>query len=166
MRQRVDRLGFDLGKKLGNYPIAGVGGGLAQLTRRIVVAVAVVFLGSLVIRRPPAAFTKGAVMVGVLLAVFGLTLAWRRATARLGINRCHLYADGFVVTNLLGGVRDVVAWNRVTALNRIEAQSLLMSFHRLEFARRGSGDLGFVILGLRPALVEALLTQAAKNGIH
>ncbi|WP_328843442.1 hypothetical protein [Streptomyces sp. NBC_00258] len=164
VRQGVDGLG--LGEKLGSYPIAGVGGGLAQMARRVGLLLYVVMIVCLVVLAPRAAFAKGAVMTAVVFVLFGLVLAWRRTSARFGLRRCYLYTDGLVVTNLFGGVKDVVAWREVTALNRLSGASLFMVFHRVEIARHGLRPLAFLALGLEPALVEALLSQMAKNGIH
>jgi hypothetical protein len=159
----MDALG--LGEERGSYAISGVGGGLAQLARRSIVGLYVVILVALVVSRPPAAFTSGAVAGAVVLALFSLTLAWRRASAKFGIKRCYLYTGGLVVTNLFGRMGDVVAWTEVTALNRMESQSVLLAFHRVEFVRRSSASLAFVVPGLKPALMEALLSQATENGI-
>ncbi|RYJ21813.1 hypothetical protein CU044_6197 [Streptomyces sp. L-9-10] len=86
MRQGVGGLG--LGEKLGSYPIAGVGGGLAQMARRVGVMLYVVIIVCLIAITPPAAFAKGAVMTAVVVVLFGLMLAWRRTSARFGLRRC------------------------------------------------------------------------------
>ncbi|MEU0280532.1 hypothetical protein [Streptomyces sp. NPDC006195] len=166
MRQGTHGLGLDLGEKLGSYPIAGVGGGLAQMARRGGAALYVVMIVCLAAITPPAAFAKGAVMTVVVVILFGLMLAWRRTSARLGLRRCYLYTDGLVVTNLFGGVRDAVAWSEVTELNRLSGASVFMTFHRVEISRHGHRPLAFLALGLEPPLVNALLSQLAKNGIR
>ncbi|MGW6741557.1 M20/M25/M40 family metallo-hydrolase [Streptomyces sp. NPDC055025] len=164
MRQDMDRLG--LGEKLGSYPIAGVGGSLAQMARRVGVVLYVIMIVCLAAITPPAAFAKGAVMTAVVFVLFGLMLAWRRMSARFGLRRCCLYTHGLVVTNLLGGVQDAVAWSEVTELNRLSGASVFMTFHRVEVARRGLRPLAFLALGLKPPLVDALLSQLAKNGVR
>ncbi|MEU1090915.1 hypothetical protein ABZ401_29585 [Streptomyces sp. NPDC005892] len=167
MQQDMNGFGIGLGERLGSYPIAGVGGGLLQLARRSVVALAAVLLFLLVVRRPPAAFAKGAFLVAVVLAIYGLRLAWSRGTARLGISRCYLHTGGLAVTNLTGGVRDAVAWSNVRVLNhQIGTMSFLMVCHRFEIERDGSPALAFLALGQKPAMAEVLLNLAAKNGIH
>lgn len=165
MWQGVD--GLNLGERRGTYPVAGVGGGLAQLARRALAAVFVVMVVTLIVKQPPAAFTKGVIAGAVLLGPMGLTLAWRRVTARLGISRCYLCTGGVVVTNLFGRVRDSVTWSDVTELSGFTNQSLFLSFHRFELARRGSArPLAFLALGMNPELVKALQHQAARNGVR
>ncbi|WP_327350688.1 hypothetical protein [Streptomyces sp. NBC_01304] len=164
MRQGMDGLG--LGAKLGSYPVAGVAGGLAQMARRVGLVLYVVIIVCLVAITPPAAFTKGAVMTAVVLVLFGLMLAWRRMSARFGLRRCYLYTDGLVVTNLFGGVQDAVAWSEVTELNRLSGASVFMTFHRVGIARHGLRPLVFLALGVKPPLVDALLSQLVKNGIR
>ncbi|MFJ2706085.1 hypothetical protein ACIO3R_23155 [Streptomyces sp. NPDC087428] len=164
MRQGVD--GFGLGERFGSYPIAGVGGGLAQMARRVGVALYVSLIICLATIRPPAAFAKGAVMTAVVLVLFGLMLAWRRMSVRFGLRRCYVYEDGLVVTNLFGGVQDAVAWSEVTALNRYIGASVFMTLHRFEIARHGLRPLVILALGLKPPMVDALLSRLAKNGIR
>ncbi|MFJ4688951.1 hypothetical protein [Streptomyces sp. NPDC088789] len=164
MRQNVAGLG--LGEKLGSYPIAGVGGGLAQMARRVGVVLYVILIVGLVAVAPPAAFAKGAVMTAVVLVLFGLMLAWRRMSAKFGLRRCYLCTDGLIVTNLFGGVQDAVAWSEVTVLNRLSGASVFMMFHRFEIARHGRRPLAFLAMGLKPPLVDALLNLLAKNGVR
>ncbi|HET6859391.1 MAG TPA: hypothetical protein VFH94_20165 [Streptomyces sp.] len=160
----TDGLGF--GEACGNHPVSGVGGGLAQLGRRLVLGASVVLVVLLFVNKPSGALVKGTVTGAVVLTLFGLTMAWRRTAARFGLRRCYLYAGGLVVTNVFGRVRDVVAWSEVTVLNRMVSQSPLMAFHRFELARRSSATVAFLALGLQPALVDALLSQAQRNGIR
>ncbi|MEV1065229.1 hypothetical protein [Streptomyces sp. NPDC050263] len=134
--------------------------------RRLVLTLAAVLLVTLVVNRPPTAFVKGAVTGAVLLTLYGLKLAWARATARFGINRCHLHTGGLVVTGLLGGVRDAVAWSEVTVVNETATVSLWMTFRRFEITRDQAPPLAFLALGQNPTLSAALESQAAKNGIR
>ncbi|MEU1366661.1 hypothetical protein ABZ454_11050 [Streptomyces sp. NPDC005803] len=163
MRQRVR--GFGLGQACGDYAVAGVGGALAQTARRGLAVLCLVLLVLLVVKKPPAALTKGAVIAGIALAVWGLTRAWGLISARFGIRRCYLFAGGLVVTGLFGRPRGVVAWSEVTALNVMVSRSLLMAFHRFEVERRGTGRLAFLAMGMQPALVQPLLSRAAANGV-
>ncbi|MBJ3805743.1 hypothetical protein JGB26_01150 [Streptomyces flavofungini] len=158
------RLG--LGEPRGSYAVAGVVGGVLQMFRRLAVALVAVLLVTLVVKKPPGAFVKGGVAVAVVLALFALKLTWARATARFGIRRCYVCTGGLVVTNLLGGVRDAVAWRDVTVLNRTATLSLWMTFHRFEIARNGAAPLAFLALGGNPDLAVALPNQAARNGIR
>ncbi|MFJ1896891.1 MULTISPECIES: hypothetical protein [unclassified Streptomyces] len=158
--------GLGLGEKLDSYPIAGVAGGLTQMARRAGVVLYVILIIGLIAIRPPAAFAKGSVLTAVVFVLFGLTLAWRRMSARFGLRRCYVYADGLVVTNLFGGVQDTVAWSEVTVLNRSMGASVFMAFHRFEIARHGLRPLAFLALGLKPPIVDALLNQLARNGIR
>ncbi|USQ86314.1 hypothetical protein NFX46_22955 [Streptomyces phaeoluteigriseus] len=147
----------------GSYPVAGVMGGLAQMARRLLFALALVLLGALIWFRPRDAFVRGAVTVAVLLALFGLRAAWARASARWGINRCYLYTGGLVVTSIFGRVREAVRWDDVREVNRLTNQSVLLAFHRIEIVRRDYGTVTFLALGLQPALVEALLNEVDRN---
>ena len=155
-----------LGEPRGSHPVAGLGGGLAQLARRLVIGLCVALVVALVYARPSAAFAKGAVATAVVLTLLGLTQAWRRVAARYGLARCYLYTGGLVVTNVFGRVRDALAWSEVAGLNRLSNQSPLLAFHRFELVRRGSPPLAFLALGMNPALVEALLNEAARNDIR
>ncbi|MFE7644278.1 hypothetical protein [Streptomyces phaeoluteigriseus] len=114
----------------GSYPVAGVMGGLAQMARRLIFALALVLLGALIWFRPRDAFVRGAVTVAVILALFGLRAAWARASARWGINRCYLYTGGLAVTSIFGRVREAVRWDDVREVNRLTNQSVLLAFHR------------------------------------
>lgn len=158
--------GSGLGEKLGSYPIAGVGGGLAQVARRIGMVLYGLVIVCLAALSPPAAFAKGAVLTAVVLVLAGLVPVWRRLSARFGLRQCHLYTDGLVVTNLFGGVQDAVAWSEVTALNRLSGASVFMAFHRVEIARRGPRPLAFLAMGPKPPLVDALVGQLARSGIR
>nr|WP_202532509.1 hypothetical protein [Streptomyces sp. SID3212] len=139
---------------------------MAQVARRVGVALYVVLIVCLVVIPPRAAFAKGAVLTAVVLVLTGLLLAWRRASARFGLRRCHLHTYGLVVTDLFGGEWDAVAWSEVTGVKRLSGASLFMTFHRVEIERHGREPLAFLALGLQPPLVEALLGQLTKNGIH
>lgn len=158
--------GLGLGEVRGSYAVAGVGGALLQVFRRLVVVLVAALLVMLVVKKPPGAFGKGAVSVAVVLALFALKLAWGRVSARFGIRRCYVCTGGLVVTNLFGGVRDAVAWGDVTVLNRTVALSAWMTFHRFEIARNGAAPLAFLALGQSPELAVALPNQAARNGIR
>ncbi|MFI0087849.1 hypothetical protein [Streptomyces bobili] len=151
-----------LGQLRGSYPVAGLMGGLAQMARRCLVALAIVLLGALIWYRPRDAFVRGAVTVAVVLALFGLKAAWARATVRWGLNRCHLYTGGLVVTSIVGRVREAVRWDDVREVNRLSNQSVLLAFHRIEIVRRDYTTVTFLALGLQPALVEALLNEVDR----
>ncbi|WP_406458357.1 hypothetical protein OG782_35960 [Streptomyces sp. NBC_00876] len=163
MRSGMERLGW--GEASGDYAIAGVGGALAQVARRTLLALCLVTLVLLAVKQPPAALTKGAVTLTVALAVVGLTWAWGRAGARFGLRRCYLFNDGLVVTGLFGRAR-AMAWTEVTALKVMGSQSLFMAFYRFEFERRGAGRVAFLAMGHQPALAELLLSRAAVNGVR
>ncbi|MER6116674.1 hypothetical protein [Streptomyces sp. A0642] len=157
---------FGLGAACGDYAVAGVAGGLAQMARRTLTLLGLVLLVLLVVKRPPAASAKGALIVGIALAVWGLTRAWRVVSARFGLRRCYLFVGGVVVTDLFGRPRGVVAWSEVTSLNVLVSGSLLLAFHRFEVRRRGARrPLAFLALGMRPALAEPLMARAAANGV-
>ncbi|MEV0573471.1 hypothetical protein [Streptomyces sp. RTGN2] len=165
IRMRSGVNGFGLGEMCGDYAVAGVGGALAQTGRRALTGLCLVLLVLLVVKRPSGAPVKGAIVVGILLVVWGLTRAWGLVSARLGLRRCYLFTGGLVVTGLFGRPRGVVAWGDVTALNVLVTGSLLMAFHRFEIDRRAAGRLAFLAMGMQPALVEPLLSRAAAHGV-
>jgi hypothetical protein len=161
LQQRAKELGFDGGHR--SYAVTDVIGGLGQLAWRAVVGLGVFALGMMIIMRPPSAALKITVTAAVLLAWFGLMLGWRRMSAALELHRCHLYPGGVVVTNILGQVRDAVAWADVTAMRHTYGAYLLTVSHRIELSRRGAAPLAFVIMGSAPALVTAAQEQAARH---
>jgi hypothetical protein len=164
MRPGINR--FGLGAACGDYAVAGVAGGLAQMARRVLALLGLVLLVLLAVKQPASASAKGALIVGVAAALWGLTRAWRFVSARFGLRRCYLFVGGVVVTNLFGRPRGVVPWSEVTSLDVLVTRSLLLAFHRFEVRRRGvRRPLAFLALGMQPALAEPLLTRAAANGI-
>ncbi|MGW6288325.1 hypothetical protein [Streptomyces sp. NPDC055107] len=163
---RQTRSGPELGQRIGTYHAVGIVGALAQFAVRTVTLLVVVLIVALVWIRPNSALLKGAVAATVVLVLFGLRLAWRLVTARYGGNRCRLHQGGIAVTGPLGGVRDAVAWREVTGLRRTSSASLLMASHRVEVGRRGGPPLTFTALGLEPALIGALSSLAARNGLE
>lgn len=161
MRQDIDRLG----QRLGSYPIAGVAGAVLQVFRRFVVGGCAAVVVCLVAIRPSSTVLKIVVTIAVAVGLLGLRAAWQRVSARFGLRRCYLHTDGLVVTDLFGGVMHSVAWSETTGLKRLSAQSVFMAFQRVEIVRRDAPPLAFLAPGLQPALVEALLVQAAEHGI-
>lgn len=162
---RPEMNGFGLGAACGEYAVAGVAGGLAQMARRALALLGLVLLVLLAVKQPPAAPAKGALVVGIALAVWGLTRAWRFVCARFGLRRCYLFVGGVVVTNLFGRPQ-AVAWSEVASLNVLVSRSLLLAFHRFEVQRRGvRRPLAFLAMGMQPALAEPLLARAAANGV-
>ncbi|MEU1470387.1 hypothetical protein ABZ434_19385 [Streptomyces sp. NPDC005761] len=157
--------GFGWGEACGDYAVAGVGGALAQTGRRALVTLCLVLLVLLAVKQPVAAWARGAVVIGIVLVVWGLTRGWRLLSTRFGLRRCYLFPGGLVVTDLFGRPLGAVAWSEVTALNVVVTQSLLMAFHRFEVERRGGRRLAFLAMGAQPALVEPLLSRAAANGV-
>ncbi|MEU9336544.1 hypothetical protein AB0D49_25795 [Streptomyces sp. NPDC048290] len=157
VRHMTDRFGPTLGERIGTYPVAGQAGAVLQALRRILVGFLGTLLVLLVFRRPEGALTSGAILATVLLVVYGLRLAWGRLAARLGIRRCHLFTGGLVVTGLLGGVREVVAWPQVTVVNQSATVSLWLTFHRIELVRGWTAPpVTLLALGRAPALASDL----------
>jgi hypothetical protein len=162
VRQDIDRLG----RRLGSYPVSGVAGGVLQIFRRFVVGACAALVVCLVAIRPSSTVLKIVVTIAVAVGLLGLRAAWQRVSARLGLRRCYVHTGGLVVTNLFGQVTHTVAWSETTALKRLSAQSVFMTFQRVEIVRRDARPLAFLALGLKPALVEALLIQAAEHGLR
>lgn len=165
VRQDIDRLG--LGNRCGDHPVAGVAGGVLQMFRRLGTGLAVFAIVMLCVRKPEHALLKGTIVVGAMLVVYVLRLAWRRLSARFGLGRCYLYTGGLVVTGLLGGVRGAMAWTDVTSLHRSVGTMAwaTMTFNRFVISCGRSAPLTFLALGLNPPLVAALTDRAARNGI-
>ncbi|WNI20605.1 hypothetical protein [Streptomyces sp. ITFR-16] len=161
-RPGLDRFGF--GQAHGDYAVAGVGGALSQVGRRMLTALCLVVLVLLVVKKPPSAVTKGTITLAVLLVAFGITRIWGSLSARFGLRRCYLFTGGLVVTGMFGGAR-AVPWSEVTTLKMMSSQQLLMSFYRFEVGRRGGAPLAFLAMGMKPALVDQLVGRAAANGI-
>ncbi|MFG2574535.1 hypothetical protein [Streptomyces sp. NPDC048481] len=163
LQERANELGHTRGRR--TYAITGVAGGLSQLAWRAAVVVLVFFLGTVVVARPSSAFLKGAVLAGLLLALIVLRILWRRTTAGRGMGRCHLYGSGLAVTDLLGRMRDVVAWSEVTELKHSSGAVLFTPLYRVELARRGAEPLAFVVPAYQTDLITALRDQATRHGI-
>lgn len=163
VQKRADELG--LGRSRRTYAITGVIGSLGQLAQRGLMLVLALCLVALVCFRPPSVLLKGAVVTALLLAAWGIGPAWRRVSADLQINRCHLYPGGVVVTDLFGQVRDAVTWAEVSTLKRSYGAVLLTVINRVELTRHGAAPLALVALGADPDLVKALQEQATRRGI-
>ncbi|MER6783699.1 hypothetical protein ABT330_03390 [Streptomyces sp. NPDC000658] len=163
LQERANELGHTRGRR--TYAITGVAGALSQLAWRAAVVVLAFALGMIVFARPGSAFLKGAVVAGLLLALFVLRLVWRRTSAGRGMNRCHLYGGGLAVTDLFGRLRDVVAWTEVTELKRSSGAVLFTPLYRVELARRAAEPLAFVVPAYQTDLLTALQEQATRHGI-
>ncbi|MEU0662846.1 hypothetical protein [Streptomyces lavendulocolor] len=101
----------------------------------------------------------------VVIAVYTVTFGWRLLTARLGVNRCYLLAEGVAVTNRFGRVTDSVAWSDVTGIQQTTVVELYMGAHRMEIHRnRTAKPLTFLAPGVKSKLVEALLTEGRRAG--
>ncbi|MER7576964.1 hypothetical protein [Streptomyces sp. NPDC126514] len=113
MRTRVSGLG--LGPIRGDYalmpPIAGT---LLQILRGFLL-IAWVLMAGFTVFTPDQVDGNLAWTTAVVIAVYTVTFGWRLLTARLGMNRCYLLAEGVAVTNRFGRVTDSVAWSDVTA---------------------------------------------------
>ncbi|GAQ58610.1 hypothetical protein [Streptomyces acidiscabies] len=162
MRQPID---LGLGRHCGNHPVAGPIGAVLQMFRRLGLALAALIVVLQVVNKPPNALFKTTVTLAVVLVAYGLRLAWRLLSARFGLSRCYLYTGGLVITNLLGGVRDAVAWSDVTTLNRSAGFAAGATFNRFVLSRNGRPPVTFLALGLTPALAKELPDRAARNGI-
>lgn len=164
LQQRINAFGFGQGRR--TYAITGLMGGLTQLARRVFVGLVVFVLGTLIALRPPAALLKAAVTVAVLLAWYGFRLMWRRVSDTLGLNKCHLYPGGMVVTNLLGQVRAAVPWAEVTTARLMVESYGLLSLHRIEVRQHRAAPLEFVVLGTDHTLLDSLQQRIAQNTLR
>jgi|GEM_PF-4831503 hypothetical protein len=159
----VREIGF--GGEYREYAVTGVLGALAQMGWRTLAVLDVLALGMMVIMRPPSVVLRIAVVAGVLVVLIGLRLAWRRLSAALGLNRCHLYADGLVLTNQFGRRRASVAWADVTHMKCTYGAWLFTMSHRFELTRRDAPTIVFNVLGAEPELVKELQARAARDKI-
>ncbi|MFJ9562312.1 hypothetical protein ACIRQQ_19950 [Streptomyces fuscichromogenes] len=163
LQQRVQELGFGGGRR--TYAITGVLGSLGQMGWRTVAVLDILALGMLVVMRPPSVLFKVTLLTGVLLLWIGLRLAWRRLSAALDLNRCHLYADGLVLTDPFGQWRTSAAWADVTHMKHTYGAWLFTVSHRFELTRRAAPPIAFNVLGPGPDLVKELQAQAARHRI-
>ncbi|CAL9313557.1 hypothetical protein SUDANB25_05125 [Streptomyces sp. SudanB25_2051] len=115
---------------------------------------------------------NAAVMTAVVAGVYAVKFGWRALSARLGVNRCYLCADGVAVTDRFGRVRDSVAWSEVTGVRQTAVAGLVAGFHRVEISRsrpdtpfwRPAPPLWFVAPGIKSPLVRALLEEGRRSG--
>ncbi|MFD5435120.1 hypothetical protein ACFWJ4_23600 [Kitasatospora sp. NPDC127067] len=144
--------------------VIGVPGLLWQLGRRFVLVFCLVLLVGLVVMRPDNAVIKTAIVVAIVLAVYGLAFAWRWAAGRLGIRQCRLHEDGVAVTDLLGGVRDAVAWRDLATVREVNATGVLTSFRRFEFQHRaGHLAMAVVVPSVHRAFAKDLIRLANRK---
>ncbi|MEU1041893.1 hypothetical protein ACFYP4_08415 [Streptomyces sp. NPDC005551] len=164
MRNRV--AGAGLGDVRGDYAIINPAtGAMMQVLRGFLLLLWIALLVTTVVN-PSAVNDNAAVATAVVAAVYALKFGWRRLTARLGVNRCYLCADGVAVTDRFGRIRDSVAWTEVTGVQQTAAVGLVLGCHRIEiFRSRSAAPLWFVAPGVKSALVEALLDEGRRGGV-
>ncbi|MFH8491129.1 hypothetical protein [Streptomyces longisporoflavus] len=101
----------------------------------------------------------------VVIAVYTVRFGWCLLTARLGMNRCYLLAEGVAVTNRFRRVTDSVAWSDVTGIQQTTVVELYMGAHRMEIYRnQNAKPLTILASGVKSRLVEALLTEGRRAG--
>ncbi|MGW6982525.1 hypothetical protein ACWGE1_24340 [Streptomyces sp. NPDC054932] len=163
MRKRVADPG--LGEIRGDYAVINPAtGAMMQVLRGFLLLLWIAMLVTTVVN-PSAVGANAVGTSAVVAAVYALKFGWRRLTARLGVNRCYLCADGVAVTNRFGRIRDCVAWREVTGVQQMAVVSLVMGCHRIEIHRsRSAAPLWFVAPGAKSALVEALLDEGRRSG--
>ncbi|MCX5008962.1 hypothetical protein OHB05_41310 [Streptomyces sp. NBC_00638] len=163
MRTRVSGLG--LGPIRGDYalmtPFAGT---LLQILRGFLL-IAWVLMAGFTVFTPDQVDGNLAWTTAVVIAVYTVTFGWRLLTARLGMNRCYLLAEGVAVTNRFGRVTDSVAWSDVTGIQQTTVVELYVGAHRMEIHRNQTAEpLTFLAPGVKSQLVEALLTEGRRAG--
>ncbi|MER5512830.1 hypothetical protein ABT052_47420 [Streptomyces sp. NPDC002766] len=163
MHNRVAGLG--LGDIRGDYAVINPAiGTTAQVLRGFMLLGWIVLLVTTVVN-PSAVNNNAAVATAVVAAVYTLKFGWRRLTARLGVNRCCLCADGVAVTGRSGRIRDFVAWSEVTGVQQMTMVGYVVACHRIEILRnRSATPLWFVAPGAKSALVQALLDEGRRSG--
>jgi hypothetical protein len=164
MRDRVAGLG--LGGIRGDYAVINPAmGAMFQVLRGFLLILWIALLVATVVD-PDAVNDNAAVATAVVVVVYALKFGWRLLTARLGVNRCYLCADGVAVTNRFGRIRDSAAWSEVTGVQQTAIAGLVVGCHRIEIFRSRSGaPLWFVAPGAKSALVEALLREGRRKGV-
>ncbi len=155
-----------LGEIRGDYAIINPAmGAMAQVLRGFLLLLWIALLVATVVN-PSAVNDNAAVATAVVAVVYALKSGWRRLTARLGVNRCYLCADGVAVTDRFGRIRDSVAWSEVTGVQQTAVVGLVIGCHRIEISRsRYAAPLWFVAPGAKSALVQALLDEGRRSGI-
>ncbi|MFD5871429.1 hypothetical protein [Streptomyces sp. NPDC060322] len=163
MRNTVTGLG--LGTIRGDYAVINpMIGSMMQVLRGFLLILWIFMLITTVVN-PDAVDGNAAVTTAVVAAVYALKLGWRLLTARLGVNRCYLCADGVAVTGRFGRVRDSVRWSEVTGVQQTAVVGLVMGCHRIEIHRSNSArPLWFVAPGAKSALVQAVLDEGRRSG--
>ncbi|GGQ21360.1 hypothetical protein GCM10010249_45090 [Streptomyces roseolilacinus] len=157
--------GLGLGAVRGDYAVINPAlGAVAQVLRGFLLLLWGALLVTTVVN-PSAVDGNAAVATAVVAAVYALKFGWRRLTARLGVNRCYLCADGVAVTDRFGRIRDSVAWSEVTGVRQQAVAGLVVACHRVEVLRRGAAPLWFVAPGAKSALVRALLDEGRRSGV-
>ncbi|WP_086748141.1 MULTISPECIES: hypothetical protein [Streptomyces] len=157
--------GLGLGEIRGDYAIVNPAtGAMAQVLRGFLLLLWIALLVATVVN-PSAVDDNAVVTTAVVAAVYALKFGWRRLTARLGVNRCYLCADGVAVTNRFGRLRDSVAWDEVTGVQQTALVGLVLGCHRIEiFRSRSATPLWFMAPGAKSALVQALLDEGRRSG--
>lgn len=163
MRDRAAELG--LGGIRGDHAVINpTMGAMFQVLRGFLLCVWIALIVTTIVN-PSAVDGNAAVATVVVAAVYALKFAWRLLTARLGVNRCYLCAEGVAVTGRFGRVRDSVTWNEVTGVQQTTVVGLLIGAHRIEvFRNRFSAPLWLVAPGAKSALVQALLYEGRRSG--
>ncbi|MFH8798115.1 hypothetical protein ACH4F6_00740 [Streptomyces sp. NPDC017936] len=157
--------GLGLGDIRGDHAVINPAtGAMTQVLRGFLLLLWIALLVATVVD-PSAVNDNAAVMTAVVAAVYALKFGWRRLTARLGVNRCCLCADGVAVTDRFGRIRDSVAWSEVSGVQQTAVVGLVMGCHRVEiFRSRSAAPLWFVAPGAKSALVQALLDEGRRSG--
>jgi hypothetical protein len=163
LQQRAREIGFR--GKHRTYAVTGVLGGLGQMAWRTFAVLDVLAFGMLTITRPPSVLLRLAIVAGILLVWIGLRLAWRRMSAALDLNRCHLYTDGLVLTDQFGQWLTSTAWADVTHIKCTYGAWLFTVSHRFELTCRTAPPITFNVLGSQPDLVKELQARAARDKI-
>jgi hypothetical protein len=158
--------GLGLGELRGDYAIINPAiGTTMQVLRGFLLLGWIVLLVATVVN-PSAVNDNAAVATAVVAAVYALKFGWRWLTARVGVNRCYLCADGVAVTSRFGRIRDSVAWSEVTGVQQMTVVGKVVACHRIEiFRSRSATPLWFVAPGAKSALVQALLDEGRRSGV-
>jgi hypothetical protein len=158
--------GLGLGEIRGDHSVMSPTTGVAlQVLRGFMWLGGIALLGATVFN-PSAVGMNIIGMTAVVAAVYAWMFGWRRLSARLGVNRCYLCADGVAVSDRFGRIRDSVPWSEVTGVQETAMVGLVTACVRVEMHRsRSPVPLWFVAPGAKSSLARALLEEGRRSGV-
>lgn len=150
---------FDLGELRGTFPASGPLIGATLVLLRLITAFCIVLIIAVfATHRPGAGYLRALIPGGVVLVLYGIRFGWQWTSARFGIRRHYLYAQGLVTTGWGNGVRGWILWSEVTGVTR-RRMSIYGLFIFIQVVRIKRADLStfqLVLLGINPPLLQQM----------